>query len=73
MKMSELCNLRAHDMSNFVNADIEKEAKEVDEDNGHGGHGHDGHENGHAGHDHDCEEERLGTRHSSDGLLQVDT
>ena len=27
--MSELCNLRAHDMSNFVNTDIEKEAKEA--------------------------------------------
>jgi len=69
VKMEELTNIRAHDMSNFVNADIEKEAEDVEpahgSGHGHGGHGgghgsHGGHgdhgHNGH-GHDEDCKED----------------
>eukprot|EP00440_Ansanella_granifera_P013541 gb/GFBE01014711.1/.p1 GENE.gb/GFBE01014711.1/~~gb/GFBE01014711.1/.p1 ORF type:complete len:521 (+),score=158.43 gb/GFBE01014711.1/:1-1563(+) len=56
VKMSELTNLRAHDMSNFINEDIEKEAEEAEE-HGHGGHGH-GSGHGHGdGHDPDCKED----------------
>ncbi|CAE7367271.1 cid11 [Symbiodinium sp. CCMP2592] len=44
--MTELCNIRAHDIVNFVEQDIEVEKKEVEEEkeegHGHGGHG--GHE-----------------------------
>mmetsp|Transcript_36133 Transcript_36133/g.67288 ORF Transcript_36133/g.67288 Transcript_36133/m.67288 type:complete len:458 (+) Transcript_36133:77-1450(+) len=50
VKMSELVNLRAHDMSNFINADIEKEAVDEPEE-GHGGHGGHGEHGGHGGHD----------------------
>eukprot|EP00927_Polykrikos_kofoidii_P052832 TRINITY_DN4682_c0_g1_i1.p1 TRINITY_DN4682_c0_g1~~TRINITY_DN4682_c0_g1_i1.p1 ORF type:complete len:505 (+),score=108.76 TRINITY_DN4682_c0_g1_i1:62-1576(+) len=62
VKMSELMDLRAHDMTNFVNSDIEKEAVVDEEHGGHGnhgsldGHGHDegdnddhGHNDGHHG------------------------
>jgi len=71
VKLSELTNLRAHDMSNFIHADIEKEAEELEakENEGHGdghdAHGHSGHD-GHGGHeshggghghDADCTEE----------------
>mmetsp|Transcript_101974 Transcript_101974/g.293675 ORF Transcript_101974/g.293675 Transcript_101974/m.293675 type:complete len:516 (-) Transcript_101974:66-1613(-) len=52
VRMEELCNIRAHDMCNFVNMDIEKEAEFVAEfDAGHGS-GH-GHEQGHGGHGHE--------------------
>merc|ERR1712113_1208555 len=56
-------NLRAHDMSNFVNDDIDKEAEQPKlEEHGHGGHGgQNGHSNdghGHGdGHDADCKED----------------
>lgn len=77
VKMSELTDLRAHDMANFVNTDLEKEAEEPKmEEHGHGGHsehgGHAGHEGGHddhgghsahgAGHEADCAED-----HGEDG------
>merc|ERR1719221_1225575 len=42
VKMDELLNIRAHDMCNFVNMDIEKEAAvsaEFEPVQGHGGHG----------------------------------
>jgi len=42
--LSELSNMRAHDMANFVDADIDKEAGELPQQ-GHGG----GHEGGHGG------------------------
>jgi len=72
VKMSELINLNAHNMLDFVNTDIEKEAEiaqELTTEHGHGGgHGHgdghggshgDGHGggHGHGGHDADCKEE----------------
>merc|ERR1712050_688202 len=45
VKVTELTNLRAHDMSNFVNDDMDKEAEQPKfEEHGHGGHG------GHTGH-----------------------
>eukprot|EP00434_Breviolum_minutum_P023851 symbB.v1.2.021044.t1/scaffold1797.1/size100932/11 len=48
VKMTELCNIRAHDICHFVNDDIEKEAEEAPElTKGHGGHGEHG---GHGGH-----------------------
>ncbi|CAE8738445.1 unnamed protein product [Polarella glacialis] len=64
-KMSELTNLRAHDMTNFINEDIEKEAETVDLQQGHSagsGHGHgngqsDGHGGHGDGHDPDCKED----------------
>merc|ERR1719221_641714 len=39
VKMEELTNLCAHDMANFVNVDLEKEAEDVEDEHGHGGHG----------------------------------
>lgn len=64
VKMSELTNLRAHDMTNFVNEAIEKEAEDVQLEDGHSGHeGHSGHggHSGHSGHgdghDPDCKED----------------
>jgi len=54
VKVSELTNLRAHDMSKFASEDIEKEAEVVEDVHGHGGHsghaGHGGHDSGHGGH-----------------------
>lgn len=51
VKLSELSNLRAHDMTNFVNDEIEKEAVEKEEAHGDGGHGdHGDHGGGHNGH-----------------------
>jgi G3E family GTPase len=50
IKMSELWNIRAHDMANFVNTDIEKEAPPAEEEHG-SGHGGDG-----GGHGEDKEE-----------------
>lgn len=49
--LSELSNMRAHDMCNFVDADIETEAATAPElEHGHGGHGgHGGHDGGHDG------------------------
>jgi len=45
--MSELTDMRAHDMSHFVEVDLEKEAGEA-EQHGHEGHGgHGGHGDGH--------------------------
>jgi G3E family GTPase len=67
--LKELSNMRAHDMSNFANVDIDKEAETAPElQHGHGGgHGHDGgHSGGHGGghghgaghgHDVDCNED----------------
>lgn len=59
VKISELTNIRAHDMVNFINEEIEKEAEDVD--HGHGGHsgGHEGHGgHGHGdGHDANCTED----------------
>jgi len=65
VKASELTNIRAHDMTNFVNADIEQEAEVAAElvahgHEEHGGHG--GHGGGH-GHDENCEEEHGGGGH----------
>lgn len=67
VKMTELTNLRAHDMANFVNTEIDKEAEDVGisghghEEHGHGGHGdHGGHDSGHGhghGHDENCTED----------------
>jgi len=61
IKMTELVNLRAHDMSNFVNEDIGKEAEDVPVEQGHGGHGGHGEHAGHGGHgdghDPDCKED----------------
>merc|ERR1719356_2197017 len=50
VRISELCNVRAHDMCNFANdADF---ATEAPSEVGHGGHGgHDGGHGGHGGHD----------------------
>eukprot|EP00930_Biecheleria_cincta_P083207 TRINITY_DN72829_c0_g1_i1.p1 TRINITY_DN72829_c0_g1~~TRINITY_DN72829_c0_g1_i1.p1 ORF type:complete len:539 (+),score=123.58 TRINITY_DN72829_c0_g1_i1:102-1619(+) len=74
VKISELTDLRAHDMTNFVNEEIEKEAEDVE--HGHGGHGG-GHAGGHAhgdGHDPDCTEDHghggghgHGGAHGNDG------
>lgn len=52
IQLSELSNMRAHDMGNFVNADIDQEAAVAPEfESGHGGHGgHGGHDGGHASH-----------------------
>mmetsp|Transcript_45265 Transcript_45265/g.137235 ORF Transcript_45265/g.137235 Transcript_45265/m.137235 type:complete len:523 (-) Transcript_45265:442-2010(-) len=73
VKMQELVNIRAHDMCNFVNSDIEKEAvasMEVahghSDNGGHGGHvgGHNGHGDGHGdgqGHDGGAEEHGHGS------------
>merc|ERR1719464_368797 len=49
IRLSEILNVRAHDMCHFVNADIEVEAMAEDADFGHGG-----------GHDEDCQEEHGG-------------
>jgi len=58
VKMSELTNMRAHDMSNFINTDIEKEAEDVEPENGHGGPGGHGGHGGHGdAHDADCKED----------------
>jgi len=75
VKMTELCNIRAHDIVNFVEQDIEVEQKEIEEkqeghghggDGGHEGHGgHDGHGDGH-GHDENCTEDH-GGGHGSHG------
>jgi len=46
VKVSELTNLRAHDMCNFVNAEIEKETDVDLSVNGHGGEHGGGHEEG---------------------------
>jgi len=83
VKISELTNMRAHDMVNFVNEDIEKEAETAPElerghghgheEHGHGGHGshggHDGHGEGHGhGHDENCKEHHgHGDGHSGHG------
>jgi len=48
VKMSELSDMRAHDMANFANVDIEKEDKD---EHGHEGSGHEG------GHDPNCTED----------------
>jgi len=50
VKMSELTDLMAHDMSKFATEDIEKEAEVVEDAHGHGGHddGHGGHGDGHS-------------------------
>jgi len=61
VKITELMGMRAHDMTNFVNEDIEKEAPvapEFEEPQGHGGH-EGGHSGGH-GHDEDCQEDHGG-------------
>jgi len=55
VKVEELTNLRAHDMANFANVEIEKEAENVEVVNGSGHNGHGGHEGhgahtGHGGH-----------------------
>ncbi|CAE8709631.1 unnamed protein product [Polarella glacialis] len=61
VKLSEIFNIRAHDMTNFVNeSDFEKEA--VSEVAGHGG----GHEGGH-GHDENCTEEHGEGGHGGHG------
>jgi len=57
VKVSELTNIRAHDMANFVNEDIEKDADVAPELGGHGGGGHGG--GGHG----DFEEEQHGGGH----------
>ena len=67
VRISELTDLRAHDMRNFANIDLEKEAEDVQieghgEDHGHGGHGAHGHDEGHGhghghGHDENCTED----------------
>jgi len=57
VKVAELTNMRAHDMTNFVNENIELEAEvpaELAEPTGHGGHG------GDHGHPEDCQEEHGG-------------
>merc|ERR1719204_1249693 len=56
VKMEELTDIRAHDMCNFVNMDIEKEADvsaEFEPVQGHGGHGGGGHGGHGGGHDAD--------------------
>jgi len=60
VKLSELSDMRAHDMANFVNVDIEAEAPVAPELGGHGnGHSHGDHA-GHEGNGHDesCTEEQ---------------
>jgi len=54
IKLSEIMNCRAHDMANFTQLDIEKEAEVVIESLGAGGHegGHDDHGGGHGDEDH---------------------
>eukprot|EP00930_Biecheleria_cincta_P069114 TRINITY_DN56896_c0_g1_i1.p1 TRINITY_DN56896_c0_g1~~TRINITY_DN56896_c0_g1_i1.p1 ORF type:complete len:506 (+),score=127.11 TRINITY_DN56896_c0_g1_i1:66-1583(+) len=66
VKMSELCNIRAHDMANFVNVDIEKDAGETATEHGGGHEGHGGHESGH-GHDENCTEDHGHGGHGSHG------
>eukprot|EP00927_Polykrikos_kofoidii_P052834 TRINITY_DN4682_c0_g1_i3.p1 TRINITY_DN4682_c0_g1~~TRINITY_DN4682_c0_g1_i3.p1 ORF type:complete len:509 (+),score=102.10 TRINITY_DN4682_c0_g1_i3:62-1588(+) len=64
VKMSELTDLRAHDMKNFVSVDIEKEAVVGEDHGGHGGH------DGLAGHGHDevsNEDHGHGGGHHGDG------
>jgi len=69
VRMEELCNLRAHDMCNFVNEDIEKEADFVKEyDAAHAG-GH-GHAEGHGGNgrgDGHCDDAHCGEDHGHGG------
>merc|ERR1719336_2434178 len=53
VKMSEFGNIRAHDIGNFAEIDLEKEAEDVPVVQGHEAHGgHEGHEShgGHGGH-----------------------
>lgn len=70
IKLSELSNMRAHDMVHFTDLDLDVEA-EVDPqlDAGHGGHSG-GHDEGH-GHDENCAEEHGGGHggggHGGDG------
>jgi len=52
VKISELTNMRAHDMTNFVNVDLDAEAPIAPELSGHG----EGHGGGH-GHDENCTED----------------
>eukprot|EP00405_Crypthecodinium_cohnii_P016168 CAMPEP_0206451876 /NCGR_PEP_ID=MMETSP0324_2-20121206/19608_1 /ASSEMBLY_ACC=CAM_ASM_000836 /TAXON_ID=2866 /ORGANISM="Crypthecodinium cohnii, Strain Seligo" /LENGTH=499 /DNA_ID=CAMNT_0053921853 /DNA_START=75 /DNA_END=1574 /DNA_ORIENTATION=- len=68
VRMDELANIRAHDMANFVNEDIEKEAEStVVIEDGHGGHGgHEGHGDGH-GHDENCTEDHGHGGHGGHG------
>lgn len=66
VKMSELCNIRAHDMMNFANVDLEKEAAEEPAEHGGGHEGHGGHESGH-GHDENCTEDHGNGGHGGDG------
>ncbi|CAK9096863.1 COBW domain-containing protein 1 (Cobalamin synthase W domain-containing protein 1) [Durusdinium trenchii] len=69
VKMSELCNIRAHDICNFVNEDIDKDAEEAPElsHGGHGGHEGHGEHGGHGGHDADCTEDHGHGGHSGHG------
>eukprot|EP00931_Biecheleriopsis_adriatica_P047697 TRINITY_DN2750_c0_g1_i2.p1 TRINITY_DN2750_c0_g1~~TRINITY_DN2750_c0_g1_i2.p1 ORF type:complete len:509 (-),score=136.51 TRINITY_DN2750_c0_g1_i2:62-1588(-) len=57
VKVTELCDIRAHDMANFAETDIEKDAEIAAELSGHGAHegGHGG-DGGH-GHDENCTED----------------
>jgi len=68
VRVHELTNIRAHDMCNFVNEDIEKEAEaDLGDHGGHGGHGgHEGHGDGH-GHDANCTEDHGHGGHGEHG------
>lgn len=67
VKLSELVNIRAHDMTNFVNEDIDKEAEVVAElVEGHGeGHGRSEEEHGHGGGHSEAQNNGHGTGHGT--------
>eukprot|EP00419_Tripos_fusus_P087167 CAMPEP_0172844066 /NCGR_PEP_ID=MMETSP1075-20121228/31937_1 /TAXON_ID=2916 /ORGANISM="Ceratium fusus, Strain PA161109" /LENGTH=501 /DNA_ID=CAMNT_0013688441 /DNA_START=11 /DNA_END=1516 /DNA_ORIENTATION=+ len=68
VRVHELTNIRAHDMCNFVNEDIDKEAEanlgEFEHDGAHGG--HDSHGDAH-GHDANCTEDHGHGGHGDGG------
>jgi len=66
VKMTELTDIRAHDMAHFVDSNIEQEAGEAAGMNaGHGGHGHSGNEHGHDQDGH-AEDKKRGHGHGHD-------
>lgn len=70
VNLAELTNMRAHDMTNFINTDLEKEAETAPQLAGHeGGHseGHGGGHGGGHGQDPDSEDHGHGNGHAGDG------
>jgi len=73
VKLTELTNIRAHDMFHFADTDIAQEAEEPQFDghvgqDGHGGHGdHGGHGGEGHGHDENCQEDHGHGGHAASG------